>query len=95
MLGEALRLIRVFHDCKLGELAEAMGMSASFISEIEKGKKTPSIDTLNKYAEHFETTVSALLFFSEELEKDSTGPTKAAVRRRLIRFLQIVEDGTN
>lgn len=98
MLGEALRLVRVFHDCKLGELAEAIGMSPSYISEIEKGKKTPSLSTLNKYAEFFDTSVSALLFFSEELDKEDRGLLRksvhVAMRKRLIRFLQIVEDAT-
>ena len=61
---------------------------------MEKGKKTPSIDTLNKYAEYFDTTVSALMFFSEELEKDGAKPVRSAMRKRLVRFLQIVENGT-
>ena len=94
MLGEALRLVRVFHDCKLGELAAAIGMSPSYISEIEKGKKTPSIETLNKYANYFDTTVSSLMFFSEELEKDKSKPVRTAVRKKLIRFLQIIENET-
>ncbi len=94
MLGEALRLIRVFHDCKTGELAAALDLSPSYISEIEKGKKTPSIETLNKYADHFDTTVSAIMFFSEDIEKDTEKPVKAAMRQKLIRFLQIIENET-
>ena len=73
-------------------------MSPSYISEIEKGKKIPSLSTLNKYAEFFDTSVSALLFFSEELDKEDRGSLRksvhVAMRRRLIRFLQIVEDVT-
>ena len=44
MLSEALRLIRVFHDVKQNELAERFGVSKSYLSEIESGKKLPSID---------------------------------------------------
>lgn len=94
MLGEALRLIRVFHDCKTRELATALGLSASYISEIENGKKNPSIDTLKKYADFFDTTVSAIMFFSEEIERDKELKVRAATRKRLIRFLQIIEDAT-
>ena len=98
MLGEALRLVRVYHDCKLGELAVALGMSASYLSEIEKGKKIPSMNTLSKYADFFDTSVSALMFFSEELDKEDKQPqrtsVRAAMRHRLIRFLQIVENAT-
>lgn len=94
MLGEALRLIRVFHDCKLGELAVALDMSPSYICEIEKNKKNPSIETLKKYATHFDTSVSAILFFSEDIEKDKKRPGRPTVRRKLIRFLQIIENKT-
>ncbi len=94
MLGEALRLIRVFHDCKTGELAAALGLSASYISEIEKGKKNPSMDTLKKYAEFFDTTVSAIMFFSEDIEKDKGMQVRAATRKKLVRFLQIMENAT-
>ena len=94
MLGEGLRLIRVFHDCKTGELAAALGLSASYISEIERCKKTPSIDTLKKYADYFDTTVSAIMFFSEDIQKDKHMPVRATVRKKLVRFLQIIENET-
>lgn len=94
MLGEALRLIRVFHDCKTTELASAIGLSASYISEIEKNKKTPSLETLKRYADYFDTTVSAIMYFSEDVECDKSRPVRAAVRRKLVRFLQIIENGT-
>ena len=94
MLGEALRLIRVFHDCKIRELAAALGLSASYISEIENGRKTPSMDTLKKYADYFDTTVSAIMFFAEDIERDKDTPLKATARQKLIRFLQIMEHGT-
>lgn len=92
MLGEALRLIRIFHDCKLSELAADINLSPSYISEIERGKKTPSIDTLKKYANYFDTTVSAIMFFSEDIENDNESPVKVAIRKKLIRFLQIMEN---
>lgn len=94
MLGEALRLIRVFHDCKARELAAALGLSASYISEIEKGDKTPSIDTLKKYADYFGTSVSAIMFFAEGINKNKKKPVVAATRKKLIRLLQIIENGT-
>lgn len=95
MLGEALRLVRVFHDCKITELAVDLGMSRSHISEIENNKKTPSMETLKKYAQRFDMTVSAIMFFAEDLEKDRNAPVKTAVRHKLVRFLQIVENATS
>ena len=94
MLGEALRLIRVFHDCKATELAIAIGISPSHISEIEKGHKTPSMKVIRMYAEYFDTTPSAILFFSEGLNTDESEVSNRNVRRNLMRFLQAVESAT-
>ena len=63
MLNEALRLIRVFNDLKAKDLAEKLGISPSYLSEIEKGKKEPSISLIVSYAKVFKTTPSSLLFF--------------------------------
>ena len=56
MLGEALRLIRVFHDVKLNELAEQLGVSKGYISEIESQKKKPSLDLIEKYSKKCKIT---------------------------------------
>ena len=53
MIGEALRLIRVFHDVKLNELAEQLDVSKGYISEIESQKKKPSLDLIEKYSKRF------------------------------------------
>lgn len=94
MLGEALRLIRVFHDCKTSELAKSLNISASYISEIENGKKNPSIEILKKYADHFETTPSAIMFFSEEINKDEGEGMKSQIRTKLLKFLKAIENVT-
>lgn len=94
MLGEALRLIRIFHDCKTSVLAKEIGISLSYLSEIENGKKTPSMDILKKYADYFDTTISAIMFFSENIEADKKKPIKTAIRNKLIKFLQIIENVT-
>lgn len=95
MLGEALRLIRVFHDKKLVELAKELNTSPSYLSEIENQKKIPSIELLAKYAEVFETAPSALMYFSEQLDdKNKSGKIKTSIRSHLLKFLHAVENGT-
>lgn len=42
-------------------------MSKSHLSEIEKGKKAPTIALLEKYAKIFEVPISSILFFSENM----------------------------
>lgn len=67
MLHEALRLIRVFHDISQKDLAIRLGISNSYLSEIENGKKAPSIELIEKYAIEFNMPVSSIFFFSEKI----------------------------
>jgi len=66
-LAEALRLIRVFHDVSQTGLATKLGVSKSFLSEIESGKKRPSLELLSQYAAEFNVPISSLLFFAESV----------------------------
>lgn len=91
MLGEALRLIRVFHDVKLNELAKQLEVSKGYISEIESQKKKPSLDIIEKYSKRFDISVSAIMLFSEELDKDRSN-LKIGIRNKILKFLQIVEN---
>jgi transcriptional regulator with XRE-family HTH domain len=93
MLGEALRLLRVFHDMKGNELAEKLGISQSYLSEIESGKKEPTLEIIRRYAKEFDTTSSSILFFSEGLPKGKVaGRTKRYLRGKIVEFLQRVEN---
>jgi transcriptional regulator with XRE-family HTH domain len=93
MLHEALRLLRVLNDLKSVELAEKLDISPSYLSEIESGKKEPTLDLIRRYAQVFRTTPSSLLFFSEKLGKERKGKDfKSALRRKAIEFLQAIEN---
>lgn len=70
MIGEALRLLRIFNGYKSAELAEKLEISQSYVSEIENNKKQPTIDILDKYAAIFDMKKSTLLLFAESLEED-------------------------
>mgnify|MGYP001568344024 CR=1 FL=1 len=69
MIFRALRLIRSFHRLKQTDLAVRLDISNSYLSEIESGIKSPSIELLGKYSEIFNIPVSTLLLFSERLEE--------------------------
>lgn len=88
MLGEALRLIRVYHDLTQTQLSYELGVSNSFLSEIEAGKKTPSLDVLGKYSERFDIPMSSLLFFSESLDKNRlTSTVRLSVGKKVLALL--------
>ncbi|MBI1239968.1 MAG: helix-turn-helix domain-containing protein [Alphaproteobacteria bacterium] len=100
MLSEALRLLRVFHDMKQIELADQIGLSKSYISEIENGNRTPSLDVIQKYAEIFKIPVSSIMFFSEQMEAKNGTKTRLvdvrnAIATKILNFLKVIEDRTS
>lgn len=93
MLGEALRLIRVYHGIKQRDLAEAIGLSPSYISEIEKEKKAASVDVIDKYAEYFDMPASAIMFFSENIHGARSGDAvRKNIAKKAISLLQFIEE---
>jgi len=48
--GNPIRVWREYKKIKLNELAEKVGISASYLSQIENGKRNPTIDTLKLIA---------------------------------------------
>jgi len=91
MLNEALRLLRIFHDLKSVELADKLVISTSYLSELESGKKKPSLDIIQRYAEFFETTPSAIMLIAEGLKKEPVN-FKAKLSGMFMKFLQDVEE---
>lgn len=88
MLNEALRLIRVFHDLNQKDLADKLGISNSYLSEIESGKKTPTLEVIEKYSEVFNMPSSSILFFSENLDSgDKSEKTKKSISNKVIKIL--------
>ncbi len=93
MLNEALRLVRVFHDLSQKELAEKLGISKSYLSEIEAGKKTPTLDLLNRYSEVFDIPVSSILFFSENLNNGTrTEKLRTFVSSKILAILNFIAE---
>lgn len=92
MLSEALRLIRIFHDLKQFEVAEKIGVSKSYISEIENGNRTPSLEIVQKYAAEFRMPVSSILFFSEQIPQAKNGEKiRVAVASKVLDILKFIE----
>ena len=55
--GKQLRQIRRVKDITQEKLAEEIGVSAEFISNMERGKAAPSFETLEKLARVLETDI--------------------------------------
>ncbi|GAA6614413.1 helix-turn-helix transcriptional regulator [Scytonema sp. NUACC26] len=93
MLNTALKMIRVFHDLTQKELAEKLGISKSYLSEIESGKKTPTLELLHQYSEAFDIPVSSIMFFSESLNKDvKTEKLRTFVSSKILALLNFIAE---
>ncbi|SRR6266446_4052191 len=98
-IAEALRLLRIYHKIKQLHLAEALGISRSYLCEIESGRKTITVELLKAYSTHFQIPISALFFFSEELDRHqpaarAEGAVALAALRLLNRIALGVADDT-
>lgn len=91
-MNEALRLLRIFHDMPRSILVKELGISSSYLSEIESGaKKNLSLDLLQKYADTFQIPLSSLMFFSEQLSSGKPAETaRNAIASRIIKLLSWV-----
>ena len=74
MINEALSLARMYWGYSQTEMAEALGMSQAMVSEIERGTKSVTLETLDRYSEALGVKKSQLVFFAEEIE--GQGPVR-------------------
>ena len=91
-MGEALRLLRIFNGYKSAELAKKLELSQSYVSELENGKKQPTMEVLDKYAKVFEMKKSTLMLFAESLEgEEIKNDKKQRIARAGMKLLKILE----
>jgi transcriptional regulator with XRE-family HTH domain len=96
MYDRALKLIRQYHRLSQAELADALNLSRSFVSELEKpGGKKPSIDVLERYASYFKIPVSSLLLFAERSgSSDLREKSRAFAADKVLKMLEWLEETT-
>lgn len=63
-IGERIREIRKSSDMKINQLAQIVGIDRVYLSDIERGKHTPSLKTLEAICSALNVSLSA--FFAEE-----------------------------
>ncbi len=82
-LGRDLRGLRKARNLTLSELALAIGRSVGFISQIERGLSTPSINDLRALAKAFEVPVSWFFMFDDVDDEEHEFIVRAGSRRAL------------
>ena len=66
LFGKRLRRIRRSKDLTQEQLADMVGVSTEFISNIERGINAPSFDTLERIAAILNVPVNLLFDFTED-----------------------------
>lgn len=94
MLNRALKMLRTYHQLTQVELAKRLGISNSYLSELEKGDKTPGLDLLERYSEVFKMPVSSILLFSESIHTQHKPGTKlrVAAADKILRLLEWLQE---
>lgn len=67
LLGSKLKQLRQHHKLPVRKLAELLGVSYSYLSEIESGKKYPSLELLIALAEFYSVSLDDLLLDCNEI----------------------------
>ena len=65
-IGKAIRLCRTQKDMSRSTLADRSGISESYLSLLERGKRDPSLSKLNAIASALGVPVSVLVFVAAD-----------------------------
>ena len=88
MLNKVLKLVRQYHRLNQKQTAEKLGISPSYLSEIESGHKEPTLSILDEYHKNFGIPKASLLMIAESLEN---GKTKS-ISSKAIKILEWAAD---
>lgn len=94
MFDRALKVVRQYHRLSQSDFADRIGISRSYVNELENGKKEPSIDVLRKYSEFFDIPMSSLLLFAEQSDSGKkVDGMRVFAADKILRMLEWLSDG--
>ena len=68
-IGKAIKTCRTHKNIKQAQLANLAGISESYLSLIEQGKRDPNISTLEKISEALKIPFSILIFLAADKDE--------------------------
>lgn len=91
MIGDVLKRTRTIYGYKASEMSTLLGISSSYLSEIENNKKQPSLELLKKFAEIFGIKLSSLILLSEDFEEASkNNRSQEFVKNMMLRLINFL-----
>ena len=91
-IHKSLKILRTSHDLNQKELAAKLGISKSYLSEIESSRKAPSIKLLENYAEVFQIPVSSIIFLAENINADNLTEINSFVSPKIIALIKFLAE---
>ena len=82
-----LREIRLYAQWTQAQMAEQLGIRATYLSDLETGKRPVGLSILRKYAQVLQLPLSSLIFFMEEAE-DGFQPSNGYLQAKALDFLE-------
>ena len=88
-LSLTLKMIRTLYGRTAKDVAQALDISPSYLSEIENGKRKPTLEVLSGYSKEFKIAMSSLMIMSEEKMFSSSLETlRHKAQERVMKTLQ-------
>jgi transcriptional regulator with XRE-family HTH domain len=89
-LGERLRELRASHHISQTDLSKRIGVTNALISAIEKGERSPSLETLIKLASQFKVSTDYLLGMKQKdpISLDGLSPNEVQAVITIINSLK-------
>lgn len=94
MTGEVLKRMRAIYGYKAKDLCQELDISPSYLSEIENGKKQPTLELLERYAKIFNIKLSSLILLSERYDDAAnTGMRNDFIRNMMMSLINRMSAG--
>lgn len=92
-MNQALKVVRQYHNINQTQLAGKLSISTSYLSELESGKKEPTLDILQRYSDVFNVPLSSLVVFSETLEgTHNVSKARSFISKKMVKILEWIAD---
>jgi transcriptional regulator with XRE-family HTH domain len=90
-IGNTIKLCRGQRGLSQGDLAERAGLSVSYLSLIEQGKRTPNLEILEDIADALRIPLNILVFLASDKTELAELDKSAAEKLSLV-ALKLMED---
>lgn len=95
-MGETLKRIRCIFGYDVKQIAEKLGTSQAYISDIENGKREPTLDILQALADIYGIKRSSIMLMAETAEEAKNhGKLQQVIRKAMLMVIKNLSEITD